>query len=494
MTGGDKYYGSLLLLLFITTSFRLIYINLLQLAPDEAYYWDLSRTLQLSYYDHPPMLMYLISFFTKVLGNTEFAVRLPSVIISCAVTVLMYLLGKELFDERVGFYSAILTNITLIYSIGGILSTIDTPFALFWLLSLYFGVKALKTGEGRWWYLKDMALGLGMLSKYIMVLFVPAFLVFLILSRGHRHWLRRKEPYIGSIIALLIFSPVIIWNAQNDWASFKFQLSHGLKIKKKAGFQSLMKYIGSQAGVVSPFLFLACIWGMVQGLVIWIKKRDWRYLFLTSASSFVILFFGYSSLRAKVEGNWPMPAYFTAVILLVCLYFISNYRHKKRLAGIVAGTSLVFTLLAHTQALVPLVSINKDPTDQFYGWRELGMEVEKTVNEAVGAHGMRPDPFILADSHQLTAELAFYIPSQPRVYEIAGAGKFNQYNMWDGPEPGRDAILVAEPGKENDPYIRSLFEDIKEVKRVDLKRGEKVIKTYSLYACRSFRSFTVKNN
>lgn len=489
MPGGDKYYRRLLLLLFITTSFRLIYINLLQLAPDEAYYWDLSRTLQLSYYDHPPMLMYLISFFTSVLGNTELAVRLPSVIISCLVTSLVFLLGKELFDERVGFYSAILTNITLIYSIGGILSTIDTPFALFWLLALYFGVKALKTGEGRWWYLKDMALGLGMLSKYIMVLFVPAFLIFLILSKEHRHWLKRKEPYIGSIIALLIFSPVIIWNAQNDWASFKFQLSHGLKIKKKAGIPSFLEYIGSQIGVLSPFLFIASIWAMIQGFLKWFKERDWRFLYLVSMSSFVIIFFGYSSFRAKVEGNWPMSAYFTSFIALSSLYLNSGYQKKKVIAAVIAGTSLFFTLFAHIQAITPVVNIKKDITDQFFGWRELGAEVEKTLTNTVEVHGMSPDPFILADSHQLTAELAFYIPSQPRVYEITGAGKFNQYNMWDGPETGRDAILAASPGKDSDPYIRSLFEGMKEVKRVDLRRGEKIIKTYSFYVCRGFRGF-----
>lgn len=487
MPTNNSYYRPLLFLIFLTTAFRLIYINFIELAPDEAYYWDLSRRLQLSYYDHPPMVMYLIDLSTKVFGNTEFAVRLPSVIISGIVTVLVYLLGKELFDERIGFYSALLINITLIYSIGGILATIDTPFAMFWLLALYSGAMALKTGDGKWWYLKDVALGLGMLSKYVMVLFVPAFLMFILLSKEHRHWLRRKEPYIGSIIAILIFSPVIIWNAQNDWLSFKFQLAHGLKVKKKAGLSFLMKYIGSQAAVLSPLLFIACIWAIIKGFIIWVRDRDWRYLFLTCTSSFVLLFFGYSSIRAKVEGNWPMPAYFAAIIAFVSLYFKSGYPRKRIVAAAIAGTALLFSTIAHIQPVTPVLSIKNDLTDQLYGWEQVAKEAGDTLETFRRDGAIKP--FILAGSHTLAAELAFYTPSHPMVYELSGRGRLNQYNLWPPPETASDAVMIAESGIEKDRYVISLFDEIKLVRKVELKRGEKIIGTYSLYACRNFHGF-----
>jgi len=496
MPNKNPYFRPLLLLLFLTTAFRLIYINFIDLVPDEAYYWDISRRLQLSYYDHPPMLMYLISLSTNVLGNTPFAVRLPSVIISGAVTILVYLIGKEMFGERVGFYSSLVANTVLIYSVGGILATIDTPFALFWLLALYFGVKALKTGEGMRWYLKDVALGLGMLSKYIMVLFVPAFLLFLVLSKEHRRWLRRKEPYIGSIVALLIFSPVIIWNAQNGWASFKFQLSHGLEVKNRAGLRSLFEYIGSQAGILSPFLFMACLWAMWKGFAIWIRERDWRYLYLSCMSAFVVLFFGYSSVRAKVEGNWPMSAYFAAIISLTSLYFKSSWKRKKGVASVVIGMAVTITFLAHLQGAVPLVKLKKDPTDELHGWKEMGVDIGKALDELEQKKelAMPKGYFILGTSHQFTAELSFYIPSKPYVYELAGEGKFNQYNMWEGPPAGSDAALIMATEKSNDPYIRSLFDDMKEYKKVELKRGEKVIKTYSIFICRNFHGFKDKVN
>lgn len=487
----NTFHRRLVLLLFLSTAFRLIYINFIELAPDEAYYWDLSRRLQLSYYDHPPALMFILSIFGKVFGNAAFAVRLPIVLISGAVTVLTYLMGKELFDERVGFYSALLANITLIYSVGGIIVTVDTPFALFWLLALYAGIMALKTGNGNWWYLKDIALGLGMLSKYIMVLFVPSFMIFILLSKEHRHWLKRKEPYIGSIIALLVFSPVIIWNAQNGWASFKFQLSHGLEVNQKAGFPSFLEYIGSQAGILSPFLFLACVWAMVRCFMRWLRERDWRYLFVLSTSSFVVLFFGYSSFRAKVEGNWPMTAYFTAIIGVVALYFESNYHKKRLLAGIVVGVALTLTVFAHLQAAIPIVPIKKDPTNELHRWRELGAEAGKVSDELKRNGQLDPSRgfFFLSTSHQLTAEMSFYIPSKPYVYELAGEGKFNQYNMWDSPKIGSDAVLISAVGREDYAYINSLFDEVRDIKIVESKRGGMVIKTYAISYCRNFRGF-----
>lgn len=492
MTVDNRYRIPLFILIVLTTAFRLRYINLIDLAPDEAYYWDLSRRLQLSYYDHPPMLMYLISLFTGILGNTEFVVRLPSVIIGSAFTVIVYLLGKDLFDEKTGFYSALLTNITLIYSIGGILATVDTPFALFWLLASYFGVKAIKTDDGKWWYLKDIAVGLGMLSKYIMVLFVPAFLIFLLLSKDHRYWLRRKEPYIGGVIALLIFSPVIFWNAQNGWASFKFQLTHGLEVKREAGFPSFLEYIGSQAGILSPFLFIACVWAMIMSFIAWLREKDWRYLLLSSLSSFVVLFFGYSSFRAKVEGNWPMSAYLTAIVALVSLYFKSDYQRKRVLATAVTATAVILTVFVHIQAVSPLITIKKDPTNELHRWKELGLEVGKVWNNVRQEEGMGKGLFLMATSHQLTAELSFYIPSKPYVYELAGEGKFNQYNMWDSPKTGADAILVSSPGREDDAYINSLFDEVKEIRRIEPMRNGKVIKTYAVSYCRNFHGFRDK--
>ena len=482
------YHRHLLWLIFITTFFRLIYINLINLCPDETYYWDLSRHLQLSYFDHPPLQMYLIALFTKIFGNTEFGVRLPSIVNSGAITFLMYLTGKELYGPKVGFYSSLLLTITPIYAAGSILATIDTPFALFWVLALYFGIRALKTERGSWWYLNGAAIGLGLLSKYIMILFIPAFAIFLLLSKEHQFWLKRKEPYIGGVISLVIFSPVIFWNSQNNWVSFRFQLTHGFAGKQTWSASSFLQYLGSQAGVISPLLFAMCIFAIILGVFLWLKKGDWRHLFLVTMSSSVLLFFAYSSLKAKVEGNWPMPAYFSIFILLVSFYCKSSYPYKRTWAIIIAGTSLLFTFAAFSQAVFPLIPIKHDITDQFHGWKGLGGEFESILNNL---HKDSPagNFFIMADSHQLISELSFYIPSQPQIYKLATNNRPDQYDLFEKPEKGLDAVVITGSSDDSKAYAETFFSEIKEINSLKLKRGDRVLKTYRVYFCKNFLGF-----
>ncbi|MBM2839288.1 MAG: dolichyl-phosphate-mannose-protein mannosyltransferase family protein, partial [Deltaproteobacteria bacterium] len=165
---------------------------------------------------------------------------------------------------------------------------------------------------------------------------------------------------------------------------------------------------------------------------------------------------------------------------------------KKVFATVVAVTALMLTIFVHIQAVSPLITIKKDPTNEFHRWKELGLEVGKVWNNIRQEEGMGKGLFLMATSHQLAAELAFYTPSNPYVYELAGEGKFNQYNMWDSPKTGMDAILVSSPGREDDAYINSLFDEVKEIRRIEPMRNGKVIKTYAVSYCRNFHGFRDK--
>jgi len=481
------YEKRLLWLILFTAAFRLVYVNLLDLIPDEAYYWDLSRHPALSYFDHPPLQMYIISISTRILGNTEFAVRLPSVISSGIITFVIYLVGKELFDARTGFYASLLFSIAPIFAAGSILATVDPPFAVFWTLALYSVVRAIKTGKGYWWYILGVSVGLGLTGKYIMVLFIPALLMFLLLSGAHRFWLKRIEPYIGGVIALLVFSPVIVWNSQNNWASFRFQLTHGFIDKKIAPAASLLQYLGSQSLVVSPLLFIACVIAAAYGFFLWLRNKDWRYLFLTSMSSFVLVFFAYSSLKAKVEGNWPMSAYLSTFVLLPSIYFQTSFAYRRALAALLLGSASVFTGAAFAQALYPVIPVRSDITDQFHGWKDLGAELEQVIGNIRTDYPN--DLIVLTDSRQLTSELSFYVPSRPKVFKLAFDGKFDEYNLLETPAKGLNAVIVTSRPDEKGSYLDPLFREITEIRTLELKRGHKVLRVYHVYFCRDFQGF-----
>jgi len=163
--GGGKYRLALFVLLTAATIFRLFYIQAVELAPDEAYYWTWSRNLQWGYYDHPPGVGFLIWIGTGIAGNGEFGVRFLWVVISILLSVVLYGMGRKMFGERAGFLAALLMNISLLGSTGAVIATPDGPQGLFWALTTFFVFNAVDSGKSRWWYWAGIAFGLGLLSK-----------------------------------------------------------------------------------------------------------------------------------------------------------------------------------------------------------------------------------------------------------------------------------------------------------------------------------------
>lgn len=485
----DKYRRAFLILLTATTVFRLFYIQWVDLAPDEAYYWTWSRHLQWGYYDHPPMVGFLIWLFTAIAGQGEFGVRLGWVIIGALLSLLSYRLGKQMFDsERAGFYAALLMNIILLTATGAIIVTPDGPQGLFWALTIFCVYRAI-SGEGNhWWYLTGIFLGLGLLSKYTMILIAPSIFFFLLSSPEGRKWLTRKEPYLSFLLGLAIFSPVILWNAQNDWMSFRFQLSHGLAVKKEVGLKYFGEYWGAQAGLVSPLMFLALLWAMAKsGLVGFrLKKEHMLLLFWTSAP--VLLFFAFTSLRSKVEANWPALAYFPAVIALagISTEEWSGWNKGKRGFAWAAGlTAFLFTFLAHLQpihAVVPIAAA-KDPTSQLHGWRALGERIKEV------SKSMDPDReiFLLTPRHQLVGEGMFYTQGKIPVYQWDAPYRINHLSAIHAPPAGSQAIFFTEGGNELSKGVEALFASCEKLDPLVVSRNSSIVRTHPIWRCRGFK-------
>ncbi len=472
-----KYRIPFLILLISLTIFRLLYIKSFNLCPDEAYYWDWSRNLSLSYYTHPPMVAYIIHIFTLLGRDSEFWVRLGAVILSLGVSILIYLLARDIFkSERIAFFSALFLNITLGFTIGALIITPDAPLVFFWMLSLYFLYKASERGNKSCWYFLGVAVGLGLLSKYTMFLFLPCALLFLLLSKKNGKWLKCKEPYLALVIALLIFTPVIVWNYQHDWVSFAKQLSHGLG-RKGSSFLNLGIYFGSQLGVVSPFLFFGLLWAMIKGLRLGVKEKRDSLLLLSCFSLPIFLFFAFTSLRSKVEANWPAMGYLSAIVLLSgFLFAIEKKRKRISLLLLIFLTSLSFTILAHS---FPLLPPKIKPVNQLYGWKELGKEVSKLKKE------MPEESFIFTPRHQLAAEVAFYTNEKYQTYEMD-----SQYgkDYWVNIDflKGKDALFVTYNDYDELSFVSSHFASLKKEKDIPIFRKKKKIKVFSIYRCHNY--------
>ena len=478
-----------LLLLITTGVFRLFYIRWVELAPDEAYYYTWSRNLQWGYYDHPPMVGFLIRVFTTIGGQGEFGVRWGWVIIGTLITFLLYRLGTKLFDsERAGFYAALLMNISLLGSTGAVIATPDGPQGLFWVLAVFSVYKAFRGESNLWWYFTGIWFGLGLLSKYTMILLAPAIFLFLLSSPEGRKWLYCKEPYLALFLGLLIFSPSILWNAEHGWISFRMQLSHGLEVKNAAGLKYFWEYWGGQAAVVTPLLFLALIWAMVKSAVAGFRRQKYNLLLLFWTSSPILLFFAGTSFKAKVEANWPALAYFSGLVAMAGIAseeWAGWKKGRKGFSWAVALSALLITLVAHLQPIYPLVPIPpaKDPTSQLYGWRILGERIKEV------AQSMDPgkEIFLLSPRYHMVGEGMFYTQGKFPVYQWDAPERINHLSATNAPPAGSQAIFFTENGHELPLALGPLFDSCEKLEPLVIRRNSSLVRTHAIWKCSGFK-------
>jgi hypothetical protein len=500
-TGYPKY---LFLLILGTTIFRLIYINIPNLAPQEAYYWNYSRHLALSYFDHPPILAWSIYLFTHIGTQSAFFVRIVCVLISGGLTYLTYLIGNLLFDAKVGFYSALLLNCILIFSLGAVIATPDTPMIFFWVLSFYFFAKLILTQRSKWWYLLGISTGLALLSKYTAVFIVISVFCYLILSKPNRRWLFTKEPYLALVLALLVFSPVIIWNSQNHWASFLFQSSRRAGELSSFSAKHFFGYFGAQIGVVSPLIYISLIYAMIKSGIIGLGRRctfdspplpqgemellDGKEKFLLCFCwSFPIIFlFTLVAAIYWVKMNWVSAGYFSAAIASVALFFQLQEKGRKQVktwGKVALIVSLIFVVLAHILPVWKSIPVSSS-MDTITGWKELALRVEKEKET------MREGTILVGYGYKVPSEIAFYTSLETYSNNIVGENGL-QFDFWSNPRDfvGKDAIFVYDQRERyKDPErLKNFFASVEELEPFKVFRGDRVLTTFHIFRCYAYR-------
>lgn len=219
----DVLVRSAVALLVVAIVLRLVYVSTLPLLAQEAYYWNYAAHLDIGYFDHPPLIAWLIAAGQFIGGHSEAGIRLASLACGLIAIAFSYLLSLRLTDRHSALMvAALMAALPFLFG-AGILATPDAPLIAAWSAALYFAHSALIMRNRSAWLSLGVAIGIGLLSKYTIVLLGVAVLVFVVVDRQSRRWLLRWEPYAGAALAIAVFAPVIVWNYQHDWASFLFQ-------------------------------------------------------------------------------------------------------------------------------------------------------------------------------------------------------------------------------------------------------------------------------
>ncbi len=473
---------------------RMLLSNGFLLVPDEANYWQWSRHLALGYHDHPPMIAWTIWLSTHIFGQNEFAVRLPTILGITLCSLSMCLLARRIFSDRAALQTALLSQLVLLFNGAALIATPDGLLLPCWATACYHGHRALEEDTTGQWLLTGLWFGLGLLSKYTMLLFLPSLFFCMVFNRTWRGRLASPRPWLGLALGLALFTPVIAWNVRHQWATFRHVLYQGGIDKTSLySFRFIGDFLATQAALLSPLAFLLLV-------AAWLRPtRDGRtvrsgtaylnWMSLTTFGVFLLL-----SLHVRIYGNWAATAY-TAGLILVAGRFGPRANAPAGWRRLWAATLLLactMTLPVLVQAVYPVLPLPMSldrVARETVGWDELGRRVFAARNTMP-----RPEQtFIFGLRYQYASELAFYVPGQPRTVSINRWTRPNVYDFWinDKMLRGMDAVGVYEY-KGMDKRLASLFERIDPAETIRILRhspwfGRQLVRTLYLVRCYGFK-------
>ncbi|MBN1481118.1 phospholipid carrier-dependent glycosyltransferase [candidate division KSB1 bacterium] len=404
---------------------RLLFLLRLDVFPDEAYYWGWSRFLSPGYFDHPPMIAWLVHLTTSLLGDTYWGIKAVPLLVGSAFSVVAAVLAARFVTSTAAvILFLLLVNTNLLYAAGGLLLTPDIACIFFWALGMLLGYQAVFERKTAAWPLLGVVVGLGLLSKYVFVLFIGSFVLFLIFVKEHRKLLLTWKPWSAFFIAILFFSPNVLWNAQHQWTSYLFQFGHGFRSEHSwPRINLFFEYLAGQIGLFSPLLFFVLVFAIIH---FYRFDRKEKFLFLLMFLSLPLFFFAWSSLSARVEANWPAAAYFSGLLLVICYWErLGKKSGVRRFTVFAMGFSITITTLVVAHAVLPFLPISAriDRTYDSRGWTEFARQVDK-IREQHDPLGKMP---LCANSYQLTSLLAFHCTDQPRTWALNFNSRTNHY-------------------------------------------------------------------
>jgi hypothetical protein len=491
----------------------------LDLAPDEAHYWDWSRHLDWSYYSKGPLVAYLIRLGCLVagpwsqqfMGNEALAVRLPAVLCGSLLLLSVYVVTVQVFRNEKWAAAVVGLALTLpLVVAGSSLMTIDAPYTCCWGWALVCVHRAIFRSSAWAWPLAGLFIGLGILAKYTMLLFVPSLGLFLLFTPELRTGLRRPGFWVMALVGALCCLPILIWNVQNDWVSWRH-------VSKQAGAgETGIRWLGPLSYLGTQFGMLLGFWFVVWLAALW-RHRPWhetdnnrRYLWWMSVPMFTV--FLLFSVKTHEEPNWPVTAYIAGLVLAVG--WLSEELRAESLRGRLVRIGMALTCLVgvfvsltmhfptRAQPLLlrmggaatperPFPLRRFDPTCRLRGWSFLAAQVDRLRAE-LRAQGI--DAVLVSDVWTIPGEIAFYCADHPTVYSlgIVLGDRHSQYDLWR-PNPvydpeqftGRTFIMI---GRYPLAQSRAFAQEMPASRIVYEERGQPVEAWY-LTVCHGYRGF-----
>ncbi|HWU56743.1 MAG TPA: glycosyltransferase family 39 protein [Rhizomicrobium sp.] len=434
--------------IFALLVLRAIMAAQLPLSADEAYYWLWSQHLDAGYFDHPPMIAWLIRAGTFLFGDRAFGVRFMGIVLSLPASWFVWraaaLILKD--DDRAGL-AALFFNLTLMVSVELLVATPDMPSLITSAAFVYFLARVETEDDGRLWLGAGIAAGLGLLAKFSALFLGAGALLWLILDRHARKWLLSPWPYLGAGLALLIFLPNLLWQSQHQWQTFVFQFA-----RTGAGHFTLRflgEFLAAQLGMATPLIFLLMGAGLWRGTRLVNGSEGGGRLMLAMLVWVGLGYFIAHSLHDRVQGNWPCFL-FPALGILAADGFGQTGVWRK-VSVLAAPVALAFVLTVYLQAQYGFLPLKKDPLARLLG-REFA-PIGDVVAALVRTHLADA---VLTTDYETTAWLRFNHPDI-KVVQVNELQRYPQAPAADAALLRRPLIYLAEFRRDQHQLVQQLF-------------------------------------
>ncbi len=401
----------------ISLTFLAVHLAIAAFVPlfdDEAYYALWARDLALGYYDHPPMIAYMIRMGTSLFGETELGIRLFPVIGFVASGYFVGDIARRMSGGAVGVpvLAATVYNLSLPVFALGSFATPDAPSTLFWSAALWTAIRAINTHpETRsatlWWVCTGLLIGLGGVSKFTNAFLAFGLIAYLFATPKGRAYLFTPLPYMAAVAAILPLLPYVFWNLQNNWLGLERQ---GARLVA-SGFST--RYLGEYAAILLLAPTPLVTWFAFRALKA--PPKDGALLIWSSVP--LLLYFAYHATHAQVQANWIVPL--QTLFAVPAAFGLSQAKSPRfwikttLVVSILMSAGLVATFF---NPLTPIGTAD-NPPNQTRGWSG----TQDAITEMLEETGAR---WIATTDYARTGSLALRF-SQVRVWSVTELQRYD---------------------------------------------------------------------
>ncbi|MEK7078266.1 MAG: glycosyltransferase family 39 protein [Patescibacteria group bacterium] len=308
--------------------------------------------LNFSFHDHPPLFFLIQYLFFEAFGDSLMVARLPSALAGIGAVILLFLITSRLLKNKLaGLFSAAIMAVSFASVSVARLSMMESLLFFLVLLNILFFLKFLEMDSAgsprdkKYWRQFGLTLGLAFLTKYVAFFLIPTYFVYLLICR--RDLFRNRYLYQGLILAILVFSPVIIYNLYSYQTFGHFDLQFGYLLKQKLPWDTaaiggktqepFSNIFSNLSAIYSiPFLIISALGFFIALANKKLRQNSWLIIL---ATIFMTLLFGVIGSAIRFVAMYALAmSFFSGVTFLIL------WDKKQKIAIVVLSLFLIYEL------------------------------------------------------------------------------------------------------------------------------------------------------